>query len=223
MMSLTDIYKKNIILETPTTKRNQLFLKEFFNITLEYESLNPHGTLDDFIKYINLMSKFDIELSEGFESENAIQVTTIHQSKGREFPIVFIIDVAQGKLPLRYQSKIFYIPSELSKEYDKEEDEKELYIQEERRLFYVAMTRAQHLLYITFAKKYGQNIKETKPSKFLEEIKYQNNPLVEYYEYESNNANGASFQEVNEEFESEIEKLKSQLQHQEQKQFLKCN
>jgi len=214
IMSLTDIYKKNIILDTPENKRNQLFLKEFYNITLEYESLNPHGTLDDFIKYINLMSKFDIELSEGFETENAIQVTTIHQSKGREFPIVFIVDVAHGKLPLRYQSKTFHVPYDLSKEFlNAEEDEKELYIQEERRLFYVAITRAQQQLYISFAKKYGQNIRETKPSKFLEELQFQNNPIIQYYEY-GNEVDSTTSTEFNEEFESEIEKIKSQLQHQ---------
>lgn len=107
MMSVSDLYKRSIHSNTPENRRNQLLLKEFYNISLEYESLNLQGTLDDFINYLSLMGKFDLELKEGSDLDNSIQVTTIHQSKGREFPVVFIVDVATNKLPLRYQAKTF--------------------------------------------------------------------------------------------------------------------
>jgi len=42
-------------------------------------------------------------------------VTTIHQSKGKEFAVVFMVDVATNKLPLRFQGKEFYVPNDLSK------------------------------------------------------------------------------------------------------------
>ncbi len=185
MMSESDLYKRTLIENTPQNKRDQLLLKEMYNISLDYESLHPQGVLEDFIDYLNLMGKFEIELSEGAELENAVQVTTIHQSKGREFPIVFIVDAATNRLPLKYQAKDFFVPNDLSKGLKRQEDEKELYRQEERRLFYVAMTRAQNQLFITHAKIYGQNIKETKQSVFLDEINYKKNPLVNFVEYES--------------------------------------
>lgn len=206
MMSVSDLYKRSIQSNTPENRKNQLLLKEFYNISLEFESLNPQGTLDDFIKYLSLMGQFDLELKEGSELNDSIQVTTIHQSKGREFPVVFIVDVATNKLPLRYQAKTFYVPNDLSKGMKRQEDEKELYLQEERRLFYVAMTRAQNLLFITYAKKYGQNIRETKPSKFLEELKLGTNPLINLVKFDGTTG------ETLLQDEERIEKIKQDLQ-----------
>jgi ATP-dependent DNA helicase UvrD/PcrA len=206
MMSVTDLYKRAIQSNTPENRRNQLLLKEIYNISLEYESLNPQGTLDDFINYLSLMGKFDLELKEGSELDNSIQVTTIHQSKGKEFPVVFIVDVSTNKLPLRYQAKTFYVPNDLSKGIKRQEDEKELYMQEERRLFYVAITRAQNLLFMTYAKKYGQNIRETKPSKFLEELKFNKNPIINFIQFAGSNGE-TLLQE-----EERLEKIKQQLQ-----------
>lgn len=206
MMSVSDLYKRSIQSDTPENRRNQLVLKEFYNIAMEYESLNPHSTLEDFISYLSLMGQFDIELKEGLTVDDSIQVTTIHQSKGREFPVVFVVDVATNKLPLRYQAKKFYVPNDLSKGIVRSEDEKELYLQEERRLLYVAMTRAQNFLYMTYAKRYGQNVRETKPSKFLDEIKFEKNPLISLVKYEGQNGEALL------EEERRIEKIKQDLQ-----------
>lgn len=178
MMSITDLYKKTLSFNTPQNKTNRLLLNEIYNIALDFESINQNGTLEDFIKYLSLIGGFDLELKEGIEFDNAIQVSTIHKAKGKEFPIVFIVDVGKGKLPLRYRAKKFYVPPKLAKGLSRTENEKELYIEEERRLFYVAMTRAQNNLFITYAKRYGQNIRETKPSPFLDEINFEDNPLV---------------------------------------------
>jgi len=183
MMSVSDLYKKTLSSETPKNKTNRLMLNEIYNISLDFESINQNGTLEEFIKYLALIGGFDLELKEGIEFDDAIQVSTIHQAKGKEFPVVFIVDVAKGKIPLRYQAKKFYVPAKLAKGLTRTEDEKELYIEEERRLFYVALTRAQNHLFITYAKRYGQNIRESKPSPFLDEIDFENNPLVTLKEY----------------------------------------
>jgi DNA helicase-2/ATP-dependent DNA helicase PcrA len=183
MMSNSDLYKRTISENTMQNKRDQLLLKEMFGIALDYESLNPQGTLSDFIDYLNLMGKLDIELREGSEFKNAVQVTTIHQSKGKEFPIVFIVDAATNRLPLKYQAKEFYVPNDLSQGVKVNDDEKELYLQEERRLFYVGITRAQNHLFITRAKIYGQNQRETKASKFLEELNYEDNEIIDAQKY----------------------------------------
>ncbi|MDF2424645.1 MAG: PD-(D/E)XK nuclease family protein, partial [Nitrosopumilus sp.] len=185
MMVHSDLYKRTLGEQTLQNKREQLLLKEMFGIALDFESLNPQSTLGDFIDYLNLMGKFDIELKEGSEFKNAVQVTTIHQSKGKEFPIVFIVDAATNRLPLKYQAKEFFVPNDLSKGVKVKDDEKELYRQEERRLFYVGITRAQNQLFITHSKIYGQNIRETKQSVFLDELNYTENPLIELISYES--------------------------------------
>jgi len=184
MMSVSDLYKRSIQYDTPQHRRYQALLKEIYKIALDYENLNPEGNLDEFIKYLYQIGNFEIQLEEGNELENAIQITTIHQSKGKEFSLVFIVDAATNKLPLKHRVKKFYVPNEISQGVQIQEDEKELHLQEERRLLYVAMTRAQNLLYITFAKKYGQNIRESKPSIFLEEINFETNPLVNFVQFE---------------------------------------
>ena len=206
MMSLSDLYKRCLVDDKPVNMRNQLLLKEMYNIALDYESLNPHGTLDDFIKYLSLMGQFDLELTEGLEDEDAVRVTTIHQSKGKEFPVVFVVDVAANKLPSRYKTKPFYVPNDLAKGIKRSENEKELFIKEERRLLYVAMTRAQNQLFLTFAKHYGQNVRETKPSRFLEEIDFTANPAIELVSFSGTEAgSGLAAEEC-------IERIRSELQ-----------
>jgi len=207
MMSVSDLYKSTLLSNTLENKKNQMLLKELYQISLEYESLNPQGTLDDFLKYLKLMGQFDLELQEGGEVENSIQVSTIHQSKGKEFPVVFIVDVATNRLPLRYESKTFYVPNDLTDRVNTQEDEKLLYEQEERRLFYVAMTRAQNCLFITYSKRYGQNVRETKHSKFLDEIEFESNPVVDFAEFEGTTG------EVILQEEEKIEAIKQRLQN----------
>ena len=110
------------------------------------------------------------------EDKDAVRILTVHKSKGKEFPVVFVSDMAYQRFPLRYQSKPFYVPNDLSKGLKTGDDEKKLFEQEERRLCYVAMTRAELRLYFTRARFYGDNKKETKPSQFLFEMRYAIKP-----------------------------------------------
>ncbi len=178
MMSVTDLYKSATQSDTLSDRKKQTILKELYHISLEFESQNKNGTLSEFIDYLRLLGEFDVELEENSEIRDAVQVSTIHQSKGKEFPIVFVSDVSQGKLPFRYKAKKFYVPNDIAKGLQKGEDEKSLSLQEERRLLYVAMTRAQNQLYLVFPTKYAQNVRQSKPSVFLDEIDFEKNPLV---------------------------------------------
>ena len=208
IMSISGIYKESLVSNTPEDRRNRLILKQLHRISTEFELLNPHGSLSEFITHLTLMGEFDIELEEGNEFDDAVRVTTIHQSKGKEFAVVFVVDVAANKLPLRYQAKKFYVPRELSKGIKVTEDEKELYIQEERRLLFVALTRAQNMLFISYAQKYGDNMRESKPSRFLDEISYKNNPLIDLKQFAANERDSESLLVEG----SRIEHLKMELQ-----------
>ena len=88
--------------------------------------------------------------SEQKQEENAVVFTTLHSAKGLEFPVVFLVDAVEGNMPHRKASV-------------------EADIQEERRLFYVGMTRAKDKLYLYYAKeRYGQ---ELVCSRFVEELR----------------------------------------------------
>ncbi len=177
MMNESGIYRKNLN-AGPEGRANIRLLNKFYELCAEYESISHHATLTSFLEYIDMLRNFRIESDDSVDGDS-VKIMTVHQSKGKEFPVVFIADMATNKFPLRYQSKDFYVPNDLSRGIKTDDDEKALYQQEERRLCYVAMTRAEQKLYFTLAEKYGDNKNKTKPSKFLDEMAFESNPLIE--------------------------------------------
>lgn len=123
---------------------------EFVSYVKEYEEKNPESELSEMLNEISLLS--DIDQSK---EEDKVVLMTVHSSKGLEFRNVFVVGLEEGLFPSRMSM----------------EDEKD--IEEERRLFYVALTRARDRLFLTSADSrmiYGQTI-YSKNSRFLEEIK----------------------------------------------------
>ena len=174
VMKDTNLYQRAL---SDESQQEPLLLKTFLKITEDYESIAPGTTVKEFLDYCKLLSGFSVEVGE-MENKDAVRILTVHKSKGKEFPVVFVSDMAYQRFPLRYQSKPFYVPNDLSKGLKTGDDEKKLFEQEERRLCYVAMTRAELRLYLTRARFYNENKKETKPSQFLFEMRYADNPLI---------------------------------------------
>jgi Superfamily I DNA and RNA helicases len=95
---------------------------------------------------------------------NAVNILTVHSAKGLEFPVVFLVNLTQNRFPTRNRTETIPIPDQLIKEILPENDP---HIEEERRLFYVGMTRAKDHLYLTASKFYHQNKRQQKISKFV--------------------------------------------------------
>ena len=93
----------------------------------------------------------------------AVRVLTVHKAKGLEFPVVFVVNLVQDKFPLRRRRDALEIPAELIKDVLPSGD---FHLQEERRLCYVAMTRAMRELYFTSARDYGGS-RQRKVSQFV--------------------------------------------------------
>ena len=103
------------------------------------------------------------------DDRGRVTASTAHSYKGREQQAVIVLDAVARSYPLLHPQWVFlrvFGDSLASVE------------AEERRLFYVAMTRAQHKLFLTFAEIYGDNTTKTKPSQFLLQLDIENNPLV---------------------------------------------
>ncbi len=98
------------------------------------------------------------------QSIDAVNVLTIHSSKGLEFDSVFIVNLVSDRFPSRSKSQGISIPNELLE--DQNNNSKQSDLQEERRLFYVAVTRAKENLFLTWAEDYG-GARSKKPSQFL--------------------------------------------------------
>src|SRR5258708_27806473 len=93
----------------------------------------------------------------------AVRVLTIHKAKGLELPVVFLVNVVQEKFPLRRRRDPLELPVALMKDAVPTGDH---HLQEERRLFYVGMTRARRELFLTNASDYGGS-RQRKTSLFV--------------------------------------------------------
>jgi DNA helicase-2/ATP-dependent DNA helicase PcrA len=178
LRNATSLYQRALNEETG---QDLLLLNTFIRITQDYEAITRQGTLEDFLSYLDLLAGVSVEVGDR-EDKDAVRVLTVHKSKGKEYPVVFVVDLVKDKFPLRYQTKPFYVPRDLAKGLKVGDDEKALFLQEERRLCYVAMTRAQEKLYFTLARRYGERKTDARPSQFLFELDYRNNPLIEVME-----------------------------------------
>ncbi len=124
-------------------------LDEFIASVDDFVRLNPEATLDEYLNQVTLSSDVD-DMDDG----NYVTLATIHAVKGLEFPVVFICGLEDGIMP---SSRA-------------EADGRDL--EEERRLMYVAITRAQERIYLTRSKSrylYGHRAVST-PSRFILEL-----------------------------------------------------
>jgi len=145
----------------------------------ELEYINSKATIKDFLTYVKKLENFDVETDQGVGYNNSVQVSTIHQSKGKQFDYVFVIDVSPRKLPMNYTEKEYNVPGEISKGLTPVSDPKAYFINEERRLLYVAMTRTKKELHVTYPT-HSDGDKNSNPSKFLQPLDLENNPSIDF-------------------------------------------
>lgn len=201
MMAISGMYRRVVADNTRQGKKQVRRLNEVYRIAQAYAKLYPDAGLEEFVGHLYQMGEQDDEARFSLAAENAVEITTIHQSKGREFKVVFVADASARKLPVAYRKRKFDVPEGLSNNRGAggaaaEDRKKEMHLNEERRLLYVAMTRAKSKLFITRAKSYGENTTESKPSAFLgtEELCYESNPRMVVEEYKGSGA-GAAIEE----------------------------
>ncbi len=102
-------------------------------------------------------------------SEDAVRLLTVHAAKGLEFPVVFVLRVGSPSLPSSYHEELVEFPAELrDPDTTPEGQPKDLHVQEERRLFYVALTRAEDELILSGKKATGKVTQV--PSGYLREL-----------------------------------------------------
>jgi len=129
-------------------------LAKFFNHVRGFELVAKEDRVINFVNYLNLLieARDDPPTAEADLDTDAVNVLTIHKAKGLEFRVVFLVSLVQGRFPWPKRSQPIELPDALIKEILPTGD---FHIQEERRLFYVGMTRAKEELYLTSAEDYG--------------------------------------------------------------------
>lgn len=160
----------------------------------EFASKNVEMGLEDYLESVTLMSDIDT-----MDDSNNVTLATVHSVKGLEFPVVFVVGVEDGIFPI---SRAFNNPDD---------------IEEERRLMYVAMTRAEERLFISFtSSRYMFNRRNySRPSRFLFEIGYSSHFSSRVKEYENSKYDFSAKADYKESFAStssvEFDKIKSQV------------
>ncbi|MEK7139336.1 MAG: 3'-5' exonuclease, partial [Patescibacteria group bacterium] len=148
------------------------YLRQWYRKIREFEEATDDAHLKAFMARINLEIESGEEGGLQFDLEagpETIRLMTIHAAKGLEFSHVFIVNVVQQRFPTAERAEAIALPDELIKEVVPAGD---IHLQEERRLMYVAMTRAKTGLYFTSAADYG-GTRAKKLSRFLDELGYQ--------------------------------------------------
>ena len=142
---------KDIDLEKETKIQN---LAKFFNMVRDFELVAKEDRVMNFVNYLDLLIEAgdDPETAEADLDTDAVNVLTIHKAKGLEFRVVFLVSLVSGRFPVPHRKQPIEIPDVLIKEILPTGD---FHLQEERRLFYVGMTRAKEELYLTAASDYG--------------------------------------------------------------------
>src|SRR5207244_8729269 len=142
-------------------------VSRFFRRIQDASKVLRYDNVREFVTYLDALidAGEDPAVAEADTEAPAVRVLTVHKAKGLEFPVVFLVGLVENKFPWPRRRDALELPVELIKDVLPSGD---FHIQEERRLFYVGMTRARRELYLTSARDYG-GARERKVSRFVVE------------------------------------------------------
>ena len=143
----------------------------FANFVLQWtkKPIARTGELSEFLAYMDHFPETGGIVPVPTEDDpTAVQLMTAHAAKGLEFDHVFVLRLNPNSFPTSFKPKVFEFPQELRRGLAPEGDDKEIHKQEERRLFYVAMTRARDTL--TLYARPGRGRNAHRPTGFLREL-----------------------------------------------------
>jgi len=166
---LSDTGYLNHLLEDETAENEEAMrnIACFFDIVKNFEYVTSEDRVLYFVNYLDMLINVgdDPAVAQAEMDTPAVNILTLHKAKGLEFPVVFLVSLVETKFPWPRRSEPIELPQELIKDILPLGD---FHIQEERRLFYVGMTRAKDNLFLTSAVDYGTK-QPRKVSRFVKE------------------------------------------------------
>ncbi len=165
----TGILKNLVDLEAKDSEKRASNISKFFDKLKSYEIDRPDANLFNIVDWLELSSELGespLAADTDWGEINAVNILTVHSAKGLEFPVVFLVNLVSQRFPTTERHEQIPIPEQLIKEILPSGD---YHLEEERRLFYVGMTRAKDKLYLTAANYYGEGKRDKKLSPFVHE------------------------------------------------------
>ncbi len=162
------LYDKYKTAKTVREEKQVQNISKFFDRVKNFEIERSDANIFTLVEWLSLMLQMgdsptaaDIDVRD----QNAVNVLTVHSSKGLEFRIIFLVNLVSDRFPSRERAEKIPLPEGIIKE--KSASERDFHLEEERRLFYVGMTRAKERLYFTAADFYGTGKRAKKLSPFI--------------------------------------------------------
>ena len=153
--------------ESVNQEKEVINISKFFDKLKSYEVDHEDASIYSVVDWIDMA----LELGESplasdvdWVKNDAVNILTVHSAKGLEFPVVFLVNLVSERFPTRERTERIPIPTDLIKEILPEGD---FHLEEERRLFYVGLTRARDLLILTASIYYGEAKRTRKLSPFV--------------------------------------------------------
>jgi DNA helicase-2/ATP-dependent DNA helicase PcrA len=165
-------YLKSLIEKESQAQESLNYLNQFYRKIQSFEVANSEPTVKNFLEMIDFeiqageAGALEVDLESGPES---VKILTVHSAKGLEWRYVFITNLVDRRFPSIERTEPIELPADLIKEIIPQGD---IHLEEERRLFYVAITRARDGVFFTSADYYGGTQKK-KLSRFLLELEAQ--------------------------------------------------
>ena len=188
------LLKRIVDYKTQSEERKALNITKFFDKLKSFEATNKDASIFTVVDYLDLamgMGESPLAAEIDWTEVNAVNILTVHSAKGLEFPVVFLTNLVEGRFPSRQRREQIPIPDEIIREVLPTGD---YHLQEERRLFYVGMTRAKEKLILSAANYYAEGKRERKLSPFITEslgidqhsqmLKYVNSSQIPLFEWD---------------------------------------
>jgi DNA helicase-2/ATP-dependent DNA helicase PcrA len=147
---------------TAAAGEDRKYFERLAQFVREWQPKSETQRLNEFVEYLDYFEQAGGSVNLEQESGDAVQLMTVHAAKGLEFDHVYVLRLVQRGFPAGEKPRVLEFPAELMKE---EQPQGSFHIQEERRLFYVAVTRARQRLTLNTVVN-----KRSKPSPFLDDI-----------------------------------------------------
>jgi DNA helicase II / ATP-dependent DNA helicase PcrA len=161
-MELFDELAEALEIGAAVASEDRKYFDRLAQFVREWQPKSETQRLKEFVEYLDYFDQAGGSINLEQESGDAVQLMTVHAAKGLEFDHVYVLRVVQRGFPAGEKPRVLEFPAELMKE---EQPQGSFHIQEERRLFYVAVTRARNRLTLSTVVN-----KRSKPSPFLDDI-----------------------------------------------------
>jgi len=161
------LLKTLVSFKSVSEEKAALNISKFFDKLKSYEVDHEEAKINEVVDWIEMsmeLGESPMAVDTDWTENDAVNILTIHSAKGLEFPVVFLVNLVSQRFPTTQRKEVIPLPDTLIKEILPEGD---FHLEEERRLFYVGMTRARDSLFLTASNFYGEGKRDRKISPFV--------------------------------------------------------